>query len=139
LAVVRAASPVSRLVLVTPLLAGCHGPELAPVELDELVHFFLAQAGLQEHEAIGQGADNLTALFDASELVEDGEAGGMDQSHHIQVCSPRDDDTLLHLYAVLNHGWFGSIGEHRDFWSKLYLGGLEDYDARLQELCDGEG
>lgn len=263
-------NPELALLLAPLFMAACRGPDLAPEELDDLVHFFLAQAGVQDHEAIGQGADNLEAWFDSSvevvggqasgaltplvqsevqdfdelewdpdpadadgvyvltELdcamdaamevmlepaqaemfpavyeayerefdtdpdcfipgscdgvdwhcwvedkfltstmtyecrailrrswhgddgeqqavllrsmmpepaVEDVEAGGMDQSYHIQAYIPRGEAKVLHLYAVWNNGWFANIGEDGDFWSNLYLDGLLEYDDRLLELC----
>jgi len=67
----RASLPV--LVL---LVVGCKPPDPAPTELDDLVHFFLAQVDDQEHERILEGADNLEAWFDASGLAGGGPAGG---------------------------------------------------------------
>ncbi len=54
----------------------CRPPDPAPTELDELAHFFLAQAHQQQHERIVEGAANLAAWYEASGLVEEGPSGG---------------------------------------------------------------
>jgi hypothetical protein len=57
--------------LLATLALGCRPPDPAPTELDELVHFFFAQAQEQDHERIIEGGDNLLAWY---------EAGGFDGS-----------------------------------------------------------
>jgi len=64
------------ILVVTLAQAGCRPPEPAPIELDDLAHFFLAQVDLQEHERIVEGAANLLAWYDASGLAGQGPSNG---------------------------------------------------------------
>jgi hypothetical protein len=59
------------------LVLGCRPPDPAPVELDDLTHFFLAQVHEQEHERIVEGTANLLAWYADSGLAGGGPAGGM--------------------------------------------------------------
>ncbi len=52
-------------------------PDPAPTELDDLAHFFFAQADVQEHERIVEGADNLRTWFDANADSDDFTTGGV--------------------------------------------------------------
>ena len=61
--------------LLALLVIGCKPPDPAPTELDDLVHFFLAQVDAQEHERIIEGADNLETWFEGSGL-DGAPAGG---------------------------------------------------------------
>ncbi len=65
-----------RLPLLVFLAGGCKAPDPAPIELDELAHFFFAQVHEQEHERIVEGAANLAAWFDEQGLEGPGATSG---------------------------------------------------------------
>ncbi len=62
--------------LLALLSLGCRRPDPAPTELDELLHFFMAQVDQQDHERIIEGTENLVAWYEASEEAAAGEPFG---------------------------------------------------------------
>ncbi len=63
------------------------------------------------------------------------DAGGFEQSYHIEAYVPRGVGRTLHLYGLWNHGFLDGVSEEAPFWENQYKDGLVEWDERIQELC----
>jgi len=58
-----------------------------------------------------------------------------DQSYQIEVFVPLEG-LALHLYGLWNSGGLEGIDPEAPLWTNQYIGGLRDWDQRLDEICD---
>ena len=83
----------------------------------------LARSWMPEPAALEDGDDALTFF---------------DQSYHIEVFSPLSEASNLHFYAAWNSGGIQGVDSTGDFWTNQHLGGLQDWNNRLDELCGAD-
>lgn len=87
----------------------------------------------------GESAGILTRVW----LPEPGLLGGepdgntfFDQSYQIETVTPMSAKSNLHLYGVWNSGGLKGFDPDADIWTNQYLKGVEDWNDRVDELCD---
>jgi hypothetical protein len=59
-----------------------------------------------------------------------------DQSYQIEIFAHQSGSKNLHLYGLWNSGGLRGTDPDADIWSNQYLKGVEDWDDRLDELCN---
>lgn len=94
----------------------------------------MTRAWLPEPAVVGQD--------EGQEAEGDPEQEGtfFDQSYSIEVFAPLagagDGGESLHLYALWNSAGHPLFSPDSEFWERQYLKGVEDWNDRLDELCD---
>ncbi len=84
-------------------------------------------------EAGDPGAMLVRSIMPAA-AEEDVNSGGFEQSYHIEAYVPQGSGAL-HMYGMWSYGWFLESDPDDNIWFDQYLGGLEDFEKQLEDLC----